>query len=91
MTKEKVPKFGTVVTVSMKCTITEKNGKQQTTTKTIQVTVNDRGPFKRGKDHKPLRPLEPDPDTVIDLTPAAFKTLVGDLSTGRVHVTVTVP
>jgi len=63
----------------------------KTVTRTVSVIVNDRGPFARNADGKPLHPLRPDPRGVIDLTPAAFRQLVGTLRVGRVHVTVTVP
>ena len=53
--------------------------------------VNDRGPFQRGPDKKALKPLRPDPNIIIDLTPAAFKQLTGGLGLGIVPVKVTVP
>ncbi len=86
MTSEKA-KLGqrVMVTYSYK----DKQGK--TISKAISVTVNDRGPFERNPDGTPKRPLRPDPRGVIDLTPAAFRQLVGTLRPGRVHVTVTVP
>ncbi len=86
MTSEKT-KLGqrVMVTYSYK----DKQGK--TISKAISVTVNDRGPFERNPDGTPKRPLTPDPRGVIDLTPAAFRQLVGTLRPGRVHVTVTVP
>ncbi len=45
--------------------------------RSITVTVTDRGPYVTGR--------------VIDLTPAAFKALVGSLAPGVVQVVVTVP
>ncbi len=57
--------------------------------KGITVTVNDTGPFARGDDGKALRPLQPDPVTIIDLTPKAFRNLNGSLEAGRVPVIVT--
>ncbi len=57
----------------------------------IKVKVNDRGPFERSKDGKALRPLRPDPGIIIDLTPAAFRAMVGSLGPGKVYVRVTVP
>lgn len=55
----------------------------------VTVTVNDTGPFLRGADGKAVHPLQSDPQTVIDLTPQAFKDLNGSLKAGRVPVTVT--
>lgn len=86
MTSEKA-KLGQSVKVTY--SYTDEHGKP--VTKTISVIVNDRGPFERNADGKPLHPLRPDPQGVIDLTPAAFRQLVGTLRVGRVHVTVTVP
>ena len=57
--------------------------------KSIDVTVNDTGPFLRGSDKKPVYPLQPDPNIVIDLTPAAFAKLA-PLSAGKIPVIVTV-
>jgi len=72
-------------------TYTYQDEQGKTVTRTISVVVNDRGPFARNADGKPLHPLRPDPQGVIDLTPAAFRELVGTLRVGRVHVTVKVP
>jgi RHS repeat-associated protein len=85
MTFEKAD-LGQTVTVTY--THTDKNG--NTVTSTVQVVVNDRGPFARDSSGKALHRLQPDPRGVIDLTPKAFKTLTGGLGTGRVPVTVTV-
>ena len=60
-------------------------------TNTIAVEINDRGSFERGPDGRPLRPLRPDPQTIIDLTPGAFKQLTGNEDLGRVPVKVRVP
>ncbi len=86
MTAEKV-KLGQTV----KVTYAYEDERGKTVTRTVSVIVNDRGPFARNADGKPLHPLRPDPRGVIDLTPAAFRQLVGTLRVGRVHVTVTVP
>ncbi len=86
MTAEKA-KLGQTVNV----TYTYQDERGKTVTRTISVVVNDRGPFARNADGKPPHPLRPDPRGVIDLTPAAFRQLVGTLSVGRVHVTVKVP
>ncbi len=59
--------------------------------RTIKVKVNDRGPFERGPDGRALRPLRPDRDVIIDLTPAAFRAMVGSLGSGKVRVRVSVP
>jgi hypothetical protein len=59
--------------------------------KQVIVRINDTGPFARGLDGRPLKPLQPDPDIVIDLTPAAFRSLTGGLEQGKVKVAVTVP
>ncbi|MTJ80165.1 MAG: hypothetical protein F8N37_03960 [Telmatospirillum sp.] len=58
--------------------------------KQVIVRVNDTGPFARGADGRPLKPLQPDPDIIIDLTPAAFRALTGGLDDGKVRVTVAV-
>jgi hypothetical protein len=60
-------------------------------TNSVCVTVNDRGPFARDAQGKPIKPLTPDANIIIDLTPAAFRALVGSLGPGRVPVTVRVP
>jgi len=86
MTAEKA-KLGQTV----KVTYTYQDEQGKTVTRTMAVVVNDRGPFARNADGKPLHPLRPDPEGVIDLTPAAFRQLVGTLRVGRVHVTVKVP
>ena len=49
---------------------------------TICVGVDDRGPFERDSKGRPLRPLRPDPNGLIDLTPAAFRALTGGISAG---------
>jgi RHS repeat-associated protein len=55
----------------------------------VTVTVNDTGPFQRGRDGRALHPLRSDPNGLIDLTPLAFTDLNGSLNAGRVKVTVT--
>jgi hypothetical protein len=57
----------------------------------VDVTINDTGPFARGPDKKALIPLRPDPDNIIDLTPRAFQALTGSLKAGKVPITVTLP
>ena len=86
MTGEKA-RLGQTVTV----TYSHQDSHGKTTRKSISVVVDDRGPFARSPDGRPLHPLRPDPRGVIDLTPAAFKELTGSLKKGRVNVTVTVP
>lgn len=86
MTGEKA-RLGQTVTV----TYSHQDSHGKTTGKSISVVVDDRGPFARSPDGRPLHPLRPDPRGVIDLTPAAFKELTGSLKKGRVNVTVTVP
>lgn len=77
-------KLGTTVTV----TYTRPDGRKVS----ICVTVNDRGPFARDAKGRPLKPLQPDANDIIDLTPAAFRQLAGDLKQGRLdNVTVPVP
>ena len=76
MTKEKAA-LGTRVRVK-----SEMSGRE------INVKVNDRGPFERSRDGKAIRPLRPDKNIVIDLTPAAFREMVGNLGPGKVRVTV---
>ncbi|GGA41943.1 hypothetical protein GCM10010981_33700 [Dyella nitratireducens] len=83
MTGDKVP-LGTMVAV----TYTQPGGKQVT----VCVTVNDRGPFARDGNGRPIHPLRPDSMDIIDLTPAAFRALAGSTKAGRLNnVTVTVP
>jgi len=79
MTREKA-QLGTIVKV-----------RSEVSGRVIKVKVNDRGPFARGGDGKALRPLRPDPSIIIDLTPAAFRAMVGALGPGKVQVRVTVP
>lgn len=86
MTSEKA-KLGQKVTV----TYTHKDSHGNTATNSISVVVNDRGPFARDAKGKPQLPLQPAPGHVIDLTPAAFRKLVGTTKPGHVPVTVTVP
>lgn len=86
MTGEKA-RLGQNVTV----TYTHKNEYGKTVSKSISVVVNDRGPFARQPNGRPIHPLRPDPRGVIDLTPSAFEELTGSLKKGRVPVTVTIP
>jgi rare lipoprotein A (peptidoglycan hydrolase) len=86
MTAEKV-KLGETVTVAY----SYEDERGNTVTRTISVVVNDRGPFARDADGKAKRPLQPAPERVIDLTPAAFMKLAGTTKPGHVPVTVTVP
>jgi len=86
MTGEKA-KLGQTVTV----TYTYNDKKGNAVTNSISVVVNDRGPFARDADGKATVPLQPAAEGVIDLTPAAFKKLVGTTKPGHVLVTVTVP
>lgn len=79
MTAEKA-RLNTMVTVCCK-----------STNMCIKVRVNDRGPFMREPNGKAVRPLRPDQNIVIDLTPAAFKQLAGNTGVGKVMVTVEVP
>jgi rare lipoprotein A (peptidoglycan hydrolase) len=58
----------------------------------IQVQINDTGPFARNASGAPLQPLQPDPNSIIDLTPHAFDVLTNNnRALGRVPVVVTVP
>jgi rare lipoprotein A (peptidoglycan hydrolase) len=86
MTAEKA-RLGQTATV----TYTYDDGHGNAITKTVSVIINDRGPFDRDADGKAKKPLQPAPGRVIDLTPAAFRSLVGTTKPGHVHVTVTVP
>jgi len=79
MTSEKV-KLNSMVTVCCK-----------SSGKCIKVRVNDRGPFMRQPNGKAVRPLRPDLNIVIDLTPTAFIQLAGSTGAGKVIVTVEVP
>ena len=83
MTKEKVPVFGTSVTVEH----VAKDGPVNI----ITVVVNDRGPFLRDKEGKAVIPYQPSPEGVIDLTEAAFVKLAGTSKIGKIPVTVRVP
>lgn len=60
-------KLGTVVTVSL----------VSNPTKSIKVTVTDRGPYAKGR--------------IIDLTPAAFIKLCGSTAAGVAHVKIVIP
>jgi RHS repeat-associated protein len=82
MTVDKVPKLGTNVTT----TYVDGNGKVHT----ITSTVDDRGPFERGPDGRALKPLRPDPNIIIDLTPKQMRELTGK-PYNTVPVTVEVP
>jgi len=86
MTGEKA-RLGKHVTV----TYSHKDAHGKAVSTSISVVVDDRGPFARDPHGPPIHPLRPDPQGVIDLTPAAFKELTGSLKKGRVPVTVTVP
>jgi rare lipoprotein A (peptidoglycan hydrolase) len=86
MTSEKV-KLGQVVNV----TYTHEAEQGNIETRTISVVINDRGPFAVDAKGGAKRSLEPSPDRVIDLTPAAFQSLVGTTKPGVVPVIVTVP
>jgi rare lipoprotein A len=57
----------------------------------IEVRINDRGPFQKGPDNKLIRPLQPHRTRVIDLIPAAFKALFGNTDIGVGDVQVRVP
>jgi hypothetical protein len=72
--------LGTQVTVAL----------QSDPGRSVTVTITDAGPFRRGPDGKAIHPLQPDPDIVIDLTPAAMKALTGR-EFNRVPVIVMVP
>ena len=63
---------------------------QDDPTRFVVVRVNDTGPFALDAREKLVRPLRPNPDRVIDLTPAAMEALVGPnyVDIGLVHVTV---
>jgi len=86
MTAEKA-RLGQTVTV----TYTSRDKQGNTVPRSITVVVNDRGPFARDAGGKATVPLQPAARKVIDLTPAAFKKLVGTTKPGHVAVTVTVP
>ena len=75
------PKFplGSVVDVTLK----------NEPSTSITVTINDTGPFARGSNGKAVYPLRPDPNKLIDLTPAAFQRLIGDMARGIAPVNVT--
>jgi len=52
---------------------------------TIRVRVNDRGPFKMDTKGRALRPLEPHPVRVFDLSKASFDSL-GNLDKGLLNI-----
>jgi rare lipoprotein A (peptidoglycan hydrolase) len=81
MTADKVGRFGTDVIVML----------SEDLARSVTVTVNDRGPFAVGPDGRAARPLQPHPTRIIDLTPEAFRRLVGSLDPGVVEVLVVVP
>jgi hypothetical protein len=64
---------------------------QDDPTRFVDVRVNDTGPFAIDARRHLVRPLRPNPDRVIDLTPAAMEALVGSdyANIGLVRVTVT--
>jgi rare lipoprotein A (peptidoglycan hydrolase) len=76
-------------TVEVTYTTTDKQG--TAVTKTVKVLINDRGPWATDNHGKALHPLQPHPTRIIDLSPAAFKDLVGSKAPGVVPVIVTVP
>lgn len=78
MTRDKVKHLPTTVTVS--------HGDVS-----IDVRINDRGPFLMGPDGKVVKPYQPHRTRVIDLTPAAFKALFGNKDIGVGEVQVRVP
>ena len=64
---------------------------QDDPTRFVDVRVNDTGPFALDAQRNLIRPLRPNPDRMIDLTPAAMEALVGSkyADIGLVRVTVT--
>jgi RHS repeat-associated protein len=82
MTKEKVPHLPTTVQVK---------NLEKGACKVIDVEINDRGPFAMDSNGTAIRPLQPHPTRIIDLTEAAFKALAGSLGAGVIRVEVTVP
>jgi hypothetical protein len=64
---------------------------QDDPTRFVDVRVNDTGPFAVDARGHLVRPLRPNPDRVIDPTPAAMEALVGSnyANIGLVRVTVT--
>lgn len=53
--------------------------------KSVVIRVNDRGPYKMDTNGKALRPLQPHPIRVLDLSEKAFKS-IGDLDKGLMNV-----
>ena len=51
----------------------------------IIIRVNDRGPYKMDLKGKVLRPLEPHPKRVLDLSRESFKS-IGDLEEGIINI-----
>src|SRR5262249_6170143 len=58
---------------------------------TLKVKVNDRGPWAVDEKGKLIHPLAPHPTRIIDLSPDAFRRLVGTTRPGIVPVVVIVP
>lgn len=53
--------------------------------KSIIIRVNDRGPFKMDENGKVLRPLEPHPKRILDLSKASFEA-IGNLDKGVINI-----
>ena len=53
--------------------------------KSVIVRVNDRGPFKMDKEGGVVRPLEPHPKRVLDLSRKSFRK-IGDLEKGILNI-----
>ena len=53
--------------------------------KSIKVRVNDRGPFRMDSEGGLIRPLEPHPKRVLDLSRKSFR-MIGDLSKGILRI-----
>lgn len=60
-----------------------------TNNKSIVVRVNDRGPYKMGTTSKALRPLQPHPKRILDLSKASFES-IADLDTGVIDIQYTI-
>ena len=53
--------------------------------KSVKIRVNDRGPFRMDQEGALVRPLEPHPKRVLDLSRKSFR-MIGDLSKGILRV-----
>ena len=80
-------KFGTIVTVEYDYT----NENKQRATRSLQVRINDRGPWAVNEKGSLITPIKPHPTRIIDLSEGAFKALTDSTRLGEVSVRIIVP